>query len=105
MAKLKHIAKSDPSDPDWRFYCPGCKRYHVFRTTGEGSLWTFNGDIDKPTVGGSVLTNPLGRYHDSSSPLCHLFIRNGIIQYLPDCTHELVGKYIVMQDINEVNNE
>lgn len=96
--RLKNIAKSNPYGPDYRFYCPGCKTYHVIRTTGTPPLWTFDGDLDEPTVGGSVLTNPHGRYHNPAVPVCHLFIRHGMIQYLSDCTHALAGKTVELPD-------
>ena len=53
--------------------------------------WTFNGDMVKPTVSPSLLLHP-GKEH----PRCHLFIRDGYLQYLNDCGHELAGKTVKM---------
>jgi hypothetical protein len=31
--------------------------------------------------------------------ICHSFIKNGKIQYLSDCTHELKGKTVQLTDL------
>ncbi|MEI8289804.1 MAG: DUF6527 family protein [Verrucomicrobiota bacterium] len=41
--------------------------------------WTWNGDVEKPTVKPSVLT----RSHDF---VCHSFINDGVMQFLSDTT-------------------
>ena len=79
------------------FYeCPGCKTHHAVPTrsslpNGAGP-WGFNGDLLKPTVTPSVHVNPqrLSIYGKS----CHHFVRDGQIQFLNDCDHELAGKTI-----------
>ncbi len=55
-----------------------------------GYGWTWNGDPEKPTVNPSILLTKPDGYRN------HLFIRDGKIQYLPDCTHELAGKNVDM---------
>lgn len=74
--------------PAEMFHCPGCKYGHWF-ATGYGG-WTWNGDRDKPTVNPSILNS-------SPAPRCHLFIRDGQIQFLNDCEHELAGKTVPME--------
>ena len=71
-----------------QFYCPACKEYHTVNIKG----WNFNGDYDKPTFSPSVLVT----WGDNRR--CHSFIRDGEIQYLADCTHELVGQTVGMVD-------
>jgi hypothetical protein len=66
------------------FYCPGCKCSH-----GLDSRWTISGTEDAPTIMPSVM-------HEGR---CHLFVRDGMIQYLSDCTHKLAGKTVPMEDI------
>lgn len=39
------------------FHCPGCNGGHVFevRTDGGSPSWSFNGDLERPTFGPSLL--------------------------------------------------
>lgn len=61
------------------FHCPGCGFDHlVYRT------WAFNGDYVRPTFSPSILvTTP------DPSQRCHSYVRNGMIQFLADCHHDL----------------
>lgn len=102
------------------FYCPGCKCSHGF-----DSRWTFDGNMEAPTFSPSLLVGPNWRIPDGwdfdTAPRdekgelllgpdgvhvlgafevrCHSFVRAGRIEYLGDCTHELAGKTIPMEDI------
>lgn len=82
------------------FWCPGCSGMHVV-----DSGWTFDGNYDRPTFSPSVLVryrHPKGHTNDNPAPLgysgeyvvdvCHSFVRDGQIQFLSDCTHELRGQ-------------
>ena len=79
------------------FYCPGCECSH-----GINDGWSLTFQNGKPTVSPSILVKH-GRYIDKNDPTkyeaiqCHLFIRNGMIEYLSDCTHKLAGKTVEMQ--------
>jgi len=67
------------------FLCPGCHTIHKV-----GKTWQFNGDYDMPTFSPSVLVS-----YPNESRLdycCHSFIRDGQIEFLGDCTHEMAGK-------------
>jgi len=68
------------------FWCPGCDCYH-----GPDEGWTFNGDVYKPTIRPSVLSTGTER--------CHLYVTNGRIQYLGDCSHAMAGKTIDMEPV------
>ena len=72
------------------FWCPGCHCGHSFSTTPEnnGAVWTWNEDYEKPTVSPSI--------HYPDPPVCHFFIRDGQIQFLGDCAHELAGQTVPM---------
>lgn len=73
------------------FYCEGCERVHGFNDT-----WTFDGDMDNPTISPSLLvTMPIG---GGVNNICHSFIKNGEIQYLNDCTHKLAGQTVELKD-------
>lgn len=87
------------------FHCPGCKCAHIYvtaRPPGEkGPIWTFNGSLESPTFSPSLLMNGDEKYKNPTTPRCHLFVENGTIKYCGDCEHELRGKTIPMQDIEE----
>ena len=77
----------------FEFHCPGCKTEHYISTSPEfGAVWQFNGDLDKPTVSPSLLWNAGGG--NPTTPICHSFIRDGKIQFLNDCTHDLKGQTV-----------
>lgn len=81
----------------YAFHCPGCKYAHVFYTKEQhkdAPVWTFNGDVEKPTFRASLLN-----YQPETSKLCHLFVTDGKIEYLSDSSHHLAGKTVEMEDI------
>jgi len=69
------------------FWCPGCGYCHYIDT----KRWIFNKNMEKPTVSPSILIHP-----GDNTPRCHIFITNGQIRYLNDCTHKLAGQTIDM---------
>ena len=76
------------------FKCPGCKGLHYFTTSkGVDNSWVWNGDVNKPTVQPSIITNK-----DNPKKRCHLYINDGSISYLEDCHHELKGETVSMID-------
>lgn len=80
-------------------YCPGCKMTHqvpVDNPNDNGAKWGWNRDIDKPTFTPSILV----RYPWAGKPqVCHSFIKDGVWEFLGDCTHELAGKNVPLADI------
>ncbi len=78
------------------FWCPGCDGAHqVTIGWGQSPSWGFNGDYEKPTFTPSVFVNP-GRQNPDAH-VCHSFVREGEIQFLTDCTHELAGQTVPLQ--------
>ena len=71
-------------------WCPGCNAVHSVRTDPPG--WTWNGDVEKPTLSPSILHNP-GR-ENPSHEICHSFVRDGRIEFLNDSTHALAGQTV-----------
>lgn len=74
------------------FHCPGCGNAHPVHTitpNAGGSVWGFNGDIDKPTISPSLLCNK-----DWPDSRCHSFIKDGKIQFLSDCWHSLKNQTV-----------
>ncbi|BAO88931.1 DUF6527 family protein [Caballeronia cordobensis] len=74
------------------FECPGCKFLHVVYVGGPNRpTWSFNGYVDKPTVSPSVLVS---WEQDGKPKVCHSFIKDGRIEFLSDCTHDLAGQTV-----------
>jgi hypothetical protein len=81
------------------FYCPACNETHYIALSDNDCgfpIWRWNGDFEKPTIEPSVKVEYHGADKDT---VCHSFIRDGRIQYLSDCSHELRGQTIDMVDI------
>lgn len=76
----------------WMVFCPACKCGH-----GLDSRWTFNGNYDKPTFSPSLLIQ--GHLGSDKYGTCHSFIRDGMIQFCSDSTHELSGKTVPLDTI------
>jgi hypothetical protein len=69
------------------FFCPGCRWPNAIvvkrGSKYVGPCWDWNQDKERPTLSPSILSRGEHR--------CHSFIRDGKIQYLGDCEHELKG--------------
>lgn len=76
-------------------YCEGCGMLHQIHVNKPNphtqAKWSWNGDADKPTFHPSL--NYPGK--------CHSFIREGKIQYLNDCSHDLRGQTVELPDLPE----
>ena len=86
-------------EPD--FYCDGCKSGHTIEVESPSARWQWNGDRVKPTISPSILCwlehrpdedEEEKKYVDSRR--CHSFVREGMIEFLSDCGHELAGKTV-----------
>lgn len=99
--KIKDYNETYPSSDTvvhlYAFFCPGCGYDHAFRVGGNESdgrpRWKFNGSMDHPTFAPSLLCNK-----DTPEQRCHLFLRDGNIEYLGDCHHALAGKTVECPD-------
>jgi hypothetical protein len=76
----------------WVIYCPGCKYRHKFRYG-----WSFNGDTERPTFNPSLVIKLV---HEEKTR-CHSFVRDGKIEFLNDCQHELAGKTVELPILDE----
>lgn len=84
-------------DPDlFGFECPGCNMHHAVRVRrpgGPSPSWEWNGDMVSPTFSPSLLV----RWTIRGEPkVCHSFVRDGQIQFLDDCTHQLAGQTVAI---------
>lgn len=83
-------------------WCPGCDRQHAWYVAdddgrthhGPGHTWTWDSNIERPTIGPSLLVHPHGG--DPPQPLCHSFLNAGVWDFLGDCTHQLAGQKVEM---------
>lgn len=75
------------------FYCPGCECYHapnVKLGAGEsGPVWEWNGSLYKPSFHPSIRAQ--------SNVLCHSWVKDGQIEFLPDSTHRLAGQTVDLE--------
>lgn len=58
--------------------------------------WSWNGNTEKPTLHPSILTT---YRHGETTHRCHSFVNDGVIQFLSDCTHELVGQSVELLEV------
>ena len=93
------------------FMCPGCGCRHFINDAltdlallqPDRPVWTFNNDYDKPTIRASVLLKyPINKDSVEKMRVCHSFVTDGMIQFLPDCTHKLAGQTVELPEIEEV---
>lgn len=84
------------------FDCPACKYGHAFYTkdgpldaNGKEQNWTFNGDLDSPTISPSLNVHARDEKYR-----CHSWINNGMIQFLSDCFHDMKGKTVPIPDLD-----
>ena len=73
------------ADNNFVFFCPGCNCAHGFN-----SRWEWNNDFNSPTISPSILS--IGEKR------CHSFVKNGKIQFLNDCEHELKNKTVELPE-------
>lgn len=123
--KLRRAAIYDGEGVSYLFWCPGCQEHHRYdvRTDGRGPSWTFNGDTERPTFAPSLLittgcktprhkpgddcwcTFDAEQASKGEEPsgfrcmVCHLFLTNGRLQFLSDCTHPLAGRTVDLPDL------
>ena len=88
--------KVHPNDHTmYMFWDVALDRPNAFYVRDQHPSWSWNEDYECPTVSPSI------RLIHNGNQVDHLFIRDGKIQYLNDCTHELAGKTVDMVDFPE----
>ena len=80
---------------------PGPYAYRIIPVTTPGGpqrigCWTWNGDVNKPTLMPSILTTAR-----EDQPCCHSFVSGGKVRFLNDCTHALAGMTVDLFDVDE----
>lgn len=103
MSKLLPIERND-NIVGFFFDCPGCQGGHAVHVrpykNDIGASWDFNGDFEKPTFTPSVLSRTQFS-PESGKPdqVCHIFVTNGQIRFLGDCTHSLAGQTVEIPEL------
>lgn len=96
--KIEYAGSEESPQSHVIFFCPGCEQRHAVPIKEKnpwGALWTFNGDMEKPTLAPSV--HYPGR--------CHFHLESGILKYCGDCDHPLAGKIVPLPDLDQGENE
>ena len=72
------------------------------RDEAKGVVWSWNGDTEKPTLKPSILTSG-GRYYDDKyvKIRCHTFVNDGMVKFLPDCSHEFANQTIELLEVED----
>jgi Family of unknown function (DUF6527) len=76
------------------YWCPGCDALHGIavrpHSQDNGAGWDFTGTLECPTYAPSQLsTHEIWKGHGVPAEhfVCHTFIRNGMVEFLGDCSH------------------
>lgn len=64
-----------------------------------GAQWEWNGNVDRPTFNPSLLVREYGP-NDEVVRVCHSYVKEGRIEFLSDCTHELAGKVVDLPEVD-----
>lgn len=100
-------------DGNLEFFCPGCRMMHRVPLSGEVK-WTWDGNEEAPTFypslhfGGVVRDVSVedhyiatGVWKQKPKPYsCHSWVKEGQIQFLSDCSHNLAGQTVPMIDFH-----
>lgn len=100
------------------YWCQGCNDVHVIDT----ARWSWDGNRDRPTISPSVLVrsgckatghkpgdscwctyNAEQRAKgepevDFGCTVCHTFIKDGMVQFLSDCSHDKAGQTLPLPE-------
>src|SRR4051812_26278827 len=100
MAKLQKVEGAIRPSPNYSFECPGCGISHGVwlgdSPNANGAAWGYNGNIDSPTITPSILVK---WGNGNGDQVCHSYVTDGKIQFLGDCSHELAGQTVEMQEV------
>jgi len=107
IAMLRNVEDHGVTYSALMFVCPGClaaeqgSGLHMLpvNTTEHSPQWTYDGNIEAPTLEPSILSH-IGPYVDGApTGICHSYLRAGVFEFLGDCTHELAGQHVPMVDL------
>lgn len=82
---------------EWIFWCPGCECAHFVNAS-----WTRSGTDEAPTIRPSILVRGHVGGKGGTPTRCHIYVTNGQIRFLSDCTHKLAGQTVPMTPIDDI---
>ena len=94
--KLYKLTSENETEVQYLLGCPGCGNAHPVRVKGDRPCWTWNGSLEVPTFEPSLMV-----WGSDETRRCHSFIRNGRIEFLSDCFHELKGQTVDLPDFED----
>lgn len=77
------------------WWCPGCRSSHAVPVEGP-KAWKWNRSVTEPTLSPSVLVR-WEHSEEREKRVCHLLMREGVLEFLRDSTHELAGQRVPME--------
>lgn len=77
------------------YWCQGCDQLHMIKHA-DGGPHTWDGNVERPTFSPSVLYD---RIANGQRQVCHTFVRDGMVQFLDDCTHAFAGQTVPLPDL------
>lgn len=99
--KLRTVNDGNITYDALMFVCPGCVAggsegydgVHMLAVNSEvkSPSWNWNGDLEKPTLSPSILSQGYSR--------CHSFLRDGVFQFLEDSDHPLSGQSVPIPEL------
>lgn len=105
VAMLRHVSDGEKRYDALMFCCPGCAGdggtgLHMLPVNATDSAgrpkWTWDGNLEAPTLDPSILT----RWGPSEkNNVCHSYLRNGVIEFLDDCTHVYAGQHVPLSPL------
>jgi hypothetical protein len=84
--KIKPCKNNAGQIVGWSFFCPGCRRLHVYYVT-TGNLTLLNTCEDHP---------------DPAQRRCHLNLTNGKLHFHNDCSHSLAGATVDLPELSDI---
>lgn len=106
VALIRGVQDGDDHYKGLFLWCPGCeypdREYgnvgglHLLPVSGianKRAIWHWNKDLVNVSLEPSILT----KFNRGGVPfVCHSFLRNGMWEFLGDCTHPLANKTVPM---------
>lgn len=84
------------------WYCPSCDMLHpanLVKKDPTDHVWKWDGNKEQPTFSPSFLTSMGKRSSDGVQRVCHVFVRQGTIQYLSDSNVSFSSVTVQLPDI------
>lgn len=115
--KLRRYVDAKGAPIGWSHYCQACRQIHVFNVEQPtrawpefgikgGVRWTFNGNLERPTFGPSMLITAGGFTSEAGKKVkkrtvCHYHLQDGILKYCADSPHAFANKQVPLEEIPE----